>query len=294
MVGGERLEHGVPHGGRLLTEEGPQAELLDGVLLSAELGVEPDTEKASADEDATDLAEGRPGLPASFGEVAPAHSQQDDPCHHQNQATEDHLRSVKPAEDVAHVCIHCTKHAFEARGQPLRTKTPGDDRRTVMNQVAFEVLYVDMDAHGRPVVAEAALNPGLATIVRVATVVAEWQPTATGGAVARLFDRPRSYCRSRHPRGGGEDLGARREVTEVAPKGDLCVSNLTNLAERVGFEPTVSFPTHAFQACRFGRSRTPPGTSFVVRTRRRWPGDLRHSSGTAESCCLPALTRFTG
>jgi len=32
----------------------------------------------------------------------------------------------------------------------------------------------------------------------------------------------------------------------------------------------------------------------VVRTRRRWPGDLRHSSGTAESCCLPALTRFTG
>src|ERR1043166_6859121 len=34
-------------------------------------------------------------------------------------------------------------------------------------------------------------------------------------------------------------------------------------AEGVGFEPTVSCPTHAFQACRFGRSRTPPG-------RRRW------------------------
>ena len=30
------------------------------------------------------------------------------------------------------------------------------------------------------------------------------------------------------------------------------------LAEGVGFEPTVSFPTHAFQACRFGRSRIPP------------------------------------
>jgi hypothetical protein len=29
-------------------------------------------------------------------------------------------------------------------------------------------------------------------------------------------------------------------------------------AERVGFEPTVSFPTHDFQSCRFGRSRTPP------------------------------------
>ena len=31
-----------------------------------------------------------------------------------------------------------------------------------------------------------------------------------------------------------------------------------SLAEGVGFEPTVSCPTHAFQACRFGRSRIPP------------------------------------
>ena len=30
------------------------------------------------------------------------------------------------------------------------------------------------------------------------------------------------------------------------------------VAEAVGFEPTVSFPTHDFQSCRFGRSRTPP------------------------------------
>ena len=27
----------------------------------------------------------------------------------------------------------------------------------------------------------------------------------------------------------------------------------------------------------------------------RWrPGDLRHTASSAESCCLPALTRFTG
>ncbi len=31
------------------------------------------------------------------------------------------------------------------------------------------------------------------------------------------------------------------------------------MAETVGFEPTVSCPTHAFQACRFVRSRTSPG-----------------------------------
>ena len=30
------------------------------------------------------------------------------------------------------------------------------------------------------------------------------------------------------------------------------------VAEGVGFEPTVGCPTHAFQACRFGRSRIPP------------------------------------
>ena len=35
-------------------------------------------------------------------------------------------------------------------------------------------------------------------------------------------------------------------------------SPVSNLAEGVGFEPTVSCPTHAFQACRFGRSRIPP------------------------------------
>ncbi len=30
------------------------------------------------------------------------------------------------------------------------------------------------------------------------------------------------------------------------------------MAEEVGFEPTVGCPTHDFQSCRFGRSRTPP------------------------------------
>ena len=42
--------------------------------------------------------------------------------------------------------------------------------------------------------------------------------------------------------------------------GDLRI----RVAEGVGFEPTVSCPTHAFQACRFGRSRTPPGTVDVT------------------------------
>ena len=31
-----------------------------------------------------------------------------------------------------------------------------------------------------------------------------------------------------------------------------------NMAERVGFEPTLGFPKHAFQACAFSRSATSP------------------------------------
>src|SRR6478736_3381349 len=41
------------------------------------------------------------------------------------------------------------------------------------------------------------------------------------------------------------------------------------IAEGVGFEPTVSCPTHAFQACRFGRSRIPPGPPPDARSRGR-------------------------
>jgi len=36
------------------------------------------------------------------------------------------------------------------------------------------------------------------------------------------------------------------------------------LAEAVGFEPTVGCPTHDFQSCRFGRSRTPPRAHRLV------------------------------
>jgi hypothetical protein len=42
------------------------------------------------------------------------------------------------------------------------------------------------------------------------------------------------------------------------PDGPFFVLFLHLLAEEVGFEPTEGCPSHAFQACRFGRSRTPP------------------------------------
>ena len=38
------------------------------------------------------------------------------------------------------------------------------------------------------------------------------------------------------------------------------------LAEEVGFEPTEAFTSHAFQACRFGRSRTLPSGCIATTT----------------------------
>ena len=53
-----------------------------------------------------------------------------------------------------------------------------------------------------------------------------------------------------------------REDVRGRPRRDSRVTQ--RLAEGVGFEPTVSCPTHAFQACRFGRSRTPPEAGIVL------------------------------
>ena len=33
---------------------------------------------------------------------------------------------------------------------------------------------------------------------------------------------------------------------------------------------------------------------IIIRSWKRRLGDLRHNNGSAESCCLPTLTRFTG
>src|SRR2546428_8005815 len=46
-----------------------------------------------------------------------------------------------------------------------------------------------------------------------------------------------------------------------------CGAPGTTLAERVGFEPTIRFRIHAFQACAFGRSATSPTFFAGGRTR---------------------------
>ena len=63
------------------------------------------------------------------------------------------------------------------------------------------------------------------------------------------------------------------------------------LAEGVGFEPTVGCPTHAFQACRFGRSRTPPES---VRTASPARGDRVQAGYRTGSLAHTATCRSCG
>ena len=72
------------------------------------------------------------------------------------------------------------------------------------------------------------------------------------------------------------------------------------LAEEVGFEPTVGCPTHHFQSCRFGRSRTPPGVqpgqgrmapSHPDRPIRR-AGDLGSCPGPFDQGYCPPSGRY--
>ena len=83
-----------------------------------------------------------------------------------------------------------------------------------------------------------------------------------------------STCRSHPDRREPESIGAglvtRPRFVEhpertgvVTCRVVTCRDVPDRVAEGVGFEPTVSCPTHAFQACRFGRSRTPPGGTMV-------------------------------
>jgi hypothetical protein len=107
----------------------------------------------------------------------------------------------------------------------------------------------------------------------------------TAGYVKRLGHRPQSVAERRRrtsttthsarvrndPADLGSNAGSYRPgplasarngagpFAQVRPnKPGRCGTVRTCGAEGVGFEPTVGCPTHAFQACRFGRSRIPP------------------------------------
>lgn len=55
------------------------------------------------------------------------------------------------------------------------------------------------------------------------------------------------------------------------------------MAEGEGFEPSEGCPSHAFQACRFGRSRTPPG----------WTNSMRSSVGRISGPAIISVTAIS-
>ena len=63
-------------------------------------------------------------------------------------------------------------------------------------------------------------------------------------------------CRTTAPTGTSPDEAANSAWSSATR---IAVSYAVFMAEEVGFEPTETCASHAFQACRFGRSRTPPG-----------------------------------
>ena len=138
------------------------------------------------------------------------------------------------------------------------------------------------------------------------------QPTRARSPLFALLVCPQGG-QDPEPRGGSSP-----PRTQTARRRPARLAHPRDVAEGVGFEPTVSCPTHAFQACRFGRSRIPPEPKDRSERRdpdrpllgrdgrsrgplaatRQWPlapyQARRHSSASAESCFLPDLTRFTG
>jgi hypothetical protein len=131
-----------------------------------------------------------------------------------------------------------------------------EDKRATLNLAAFEALYINTNDNGEPYVAEVALNPEFASLIEVAATQTSWQPQPTScGHTATFTNGRRTYARqpAQHAQTNTAERWTLNEVQRSHG------SNLTYLAERVGFEPTEGCPSHAFQACRFGRSRTSPG-----------------------------------
>ena len=131
-------------------------------------------------------------------------------------------------------------------------------------------------------------------------------------ACARALTRPkRLSCRFVEPSSRVRTCLHVRQMKKA-------LTGLLHLAEREGFEPSIRYRIHTFQACSFSRSDTSPfktvgSSDWSVRTRRAYRGgsrDLHRSTDAYDSwrrptqphlgtrisyyrCSLPGLAGFT-
>jgi site-specific DNA recombinase len=144
-----------------------------------------------------------------------------------------------------------------AHAGPFYRRLPSEGRKLI-NQAFFAQIRIDVGKDGKPFVTDVVARPEFKLLSALAaaldpasrrfTVV----PTEAQEAASPTYLRRSTPRAALAGRGPGKTKNPGRLV---ATRG----SNLTQLAEEVGFEPTVGCPTHDFQSCRFGRSRTPPG-----------------------------------
>ncbi len=145
---------------------------------------------------------------------------------------------------------------FAKRCDRVYAAAPAQLRRQ-MNQAIFERFFIDDDGDVRAELAgpfKALLDPRLLADGQT-TVQRAREGSTTPGT---------TYHRSSEWKNGRPAWLAGSGPRQLS-RLHLCQgSKEIHLAEGVGFEPTVSCPTHAFQACRFGRSRTPPDCARIV------------------------------
>jgi site-specific DNA recombinase len=147
-------------------------------------------------------------------------------------------------------------------------RTVPDNVRQTLNQLRYEALYLDVGEDGLVYVADRELTELVAGFEAVADEVREQLGEAPGvhrssddaESTVRRWERqlhPRSSSYrggSQHPHVLRNERRRQRHPAHNSGRG----SNLSNLAEREGFEPSMSCPIPLFESGQFNHSCTSP------------------------------------
>lgn len=160
-----------------------------------------------------------------------------------------------------------------------------DDNRQTFNQARYDAIYIDTDDSGAPIVTRTDIVPILAEVESV--VRPHVSPVGSQAEKAREQARRASY---HHAATSGRRDGTRhgadvenRRRSEQNPRhlNDDLGSNLTNLAEREGFEPSDPCGSPVFKTGAFVRSATAPPGSVGEQTTQSTPRKAGKRAGTA-------------
>src|ERR1019366_2937999 len=162
--------------------------------------------------------------------------------------------------------------AHIGQGSKVTTRVTSDSRHVPSALAASDSASISACAVGS--------RRGSRSLWRAAMGRPPWRATAPTGTSSWAMAATASSRAS--PIAASSSSGS----SPVARAGDAGCEEAASvpMAETVGFEPTVSFPTHDFQSCRFGRSRTSP----TPRADQEFtPGRPRPRQATPALCARP-------